>query len=110
MAFEFAGLAYRNPGWVTRNARRAWATAKAMQAYREAHPACEYCGRDSRIQVHHAKPVSVAPDLAASIENMISLCAKRCHITIGHAGNYKNYVENVFELCARRRVIKTEAA
>lgn len=109
MAFEFAGLAYRNPGWVTKNAREAWATAKAMQAYREANPACEYCGRSGRIQVHHKEPVSVAPERAADIENMISLCAKRCHITLGHAGNYKNYVVNVADLCDVALVYKTEA-
>lgn len=110
MAFEFAGLAYRNRKWVTDNAREAWATAKVMKVYRESVPWCEYCGRRGRIQVHHKTPVSVAPEKAAQITNLMSLCAKRCHITIGHAGNYKNFVENPDELVIMRRVIKTEAA
>lgn len=109
MAFEFAGLARRNPSWVTQNAREAWATAKAMKVYRRENPACEFCGDARRIQVHHIEPVSVAPERAADIDNMISLCAKRCHITLGHAGNYKNYVENCELLASQARVIKTEA-
>lgn len=109
MAFEFAGLARRNPSWVTQNAREAWETARAMKEYRRQFDACEYCGRRGRIQVHHILPVSVRPDLASDSMNLISLCAKRCHITIGHAGNYKNYVENCELLASQARVIKTEA-
>lgn len=108
--FEFAGLAIRNPSWVTHNARRAWAVTKSMRAYRQEHPACQYCGRSARVQVHHIEPVSVTPELAADAENFLTLCAKRCHITIGHAGNYKNYVDNADDLCSDVAVIKTEAA
>lgn len=107
--FEFAGLAVRNPSWVTHNARRAWAVTKVMRAHRAKHPWCRLCGRRKRVQIHHKFPVSIFPELAADPLNLLTLCAKRCHITIGHNGNYKNYVENVDDVCRLLRTIQTEA-
>ena len=94
--FDFAGFAVRNPAHVTRNARRAWATAKVMKKYRKEHPRCAWCGRNRRVQIHHIVPVSVIPNMADDYDNLITLCAKRCHITLGHSGNYgRRYVRNV---------------
>jgi len=93
----------RQPGFAVKNPRSAWATRKAMNAYRKAVPKCEYCGR-SPIHVHHIEPVAWRPDLAHVPQNFISLCAKRCHITIGHSGNWRHWVANVRELCATVKI------
>ena len=109
MAFEFAGLMWRNPSWVTRNARGAWITAKAMKNYRKKHPVCAWCGRDARVQIHHIHPVSVRPNLAADPNNMLTLCAKRCHLCVGHNGDYGGrYVLNLVEVCVIREVWEIE--
>jgi len=109
-AFEWGGLAYRNPSYVTQNARASWEVAKAMKLYASEHPYCEWCGRENRLQVHHCEPVSVAPEKAADPDNMITLCGKRCHITVGHAGNYANsYVANVKWMCQEVNPVKVEA-
>jgi len=93
----------RNAGFTVKNPRKAWRTRKAMNAYRKGHPTCEYCGR-SPIHVHHVKPVAQRPDLAHVQQNFISLCAKRCHLTLGHAGNWKHWVRNSRELCIRANI------
>ena len=95
----------RNAGFAVKNPRKAWATRKAMNEYRKDFPTCAYCGRNP-IHVHHKIPIKFAPNLAASPGNFISLCGKRCHITIGHAGNWKTYVENVEDICVKTRIIK----
>lgn len=109
-ATEFAGLLVRNPKWVTKNARHAWATTKVMRQYRKDHPKCAFCHRDKRVQIHHIIPVSVNDQLAAHYVNLLTLCAKRCHITVGHAGNYKNFVDNVKFICRNLKVFKTKGA
>jgi len=108
--FSFIGLVTRNPSMVTRHARRLYATHKAMRAYRKAHPACAWCGRKRRLEVHHEKPISVAPDLADVESNLITLC-RPCHRIVGHNTSFRDrYVENVAEICATNRTMKTGAA
>jgi len=97
----------RNAVFAVTNPRKAWATRKAMNKHRKAHPNCEYCGRKP-IHVHHIVPVSKAPIFAADPDNFISLCGKRCHITIGHAGNWKHYVFNVVTICDAVTINKRE--
>lgn len=108
---EFVRFAWRNPSYVTRQARSAWATHKAMEAYKRGHPYCEYCGRHERLEVHHVVPVSVAPALAADKKNLMVLCRKPpCHQMVGHDGDFGGrYVENPKELIAARRVVKVMA-
>ena len=71
----------------------------AMQFYREAHPICEWCGQSRDMAVDHAVPVHVDPSRAADTNNMVSLCG-RCHFVLGHACNYKKWVENVKAIIA----------
>jgi len=72
---------------------------KAMESHRKANPNCAYCGRSFNVQVHHIEPVSFAPHKAADPSNLITLCTKRCHITVGHMGNYKHYNANAKVMC-----------
>jgi 5-methylcytosine-specific restriction endonuclease McrA len=107
--FEWSGLVRRNPSYVTTQARASWEVAKAMKAFASENTFCAWCGRTKRLQVHHIIPVSVAPERAADVTNMIMLCGKRCHITVGHAGHFRNsYVPDVWSLCATCNPVKVE--
>ena len=71
-----------------------------MAEYLAINKSCEWCGREkTRKHVHHLLPVSKFPDKAADKNNLMTLCAKRCHLSIGHAGNWKTYVEPARSLC-----------
>lgn len=107
--FEYAAFVIRNPSYVTRNARKQWSVRKALLAHRKAHPVCEATGSTKRLEVHHLLPVSVRPDLADAASNLITL-ERKAHLVVGHAGNYKNYVSNVGEVCATMRIQRTVAA
>jgi hypothetical protein len=80
------------------DARQTTEYRHAMAAYRAAHPACEWCLRPGGIEVHHVLPVHVDPDRAADTNNMVALC-ERCHLVVGHAGNFAScWVPNLKEV------------
>jgi ribosomal protein L37AE/L43A len=77
----------------------------AMEEYRQQHPKCEWDGCSDSVHVHHVLPVHIRPDLAANPDNMITLGASRCHLVVGHAGNWgTRYVRNVKELCVQANI------
>jgi len=96
---------FRNPVFCLKNPRYARETVKAMAEYKADHPVCEYTGRKP-IHVHHVVSIRFAPERAADKTNMISLAAKHIHLSVGHAGDTKQYVDNVQEICAIARVMK----
>ncbi len=96
---------FRHPVECIGHPRRAWATVKAMRQYRFEHPLCEFTNRPG-VHVHHIEPIQYAPERAADPTNFISLAGKRVHLTIGHGGNFKDYVENVREICDMVRIGK----
>lgn len=107
----YFGLARRNPSYVTEHWRNLASTKRSMEIYRRqnGNGVCAYCRSDKQIEIHHIEPVSVNPTLADSWANMIPLC-KKCHLAVGHAGNYKtSYVQNVRALCHVAQIVKTEA-
>ena len=81
----------RNPAYAFAHIRKLPSVRRALYAPRKANPACAYCGRTKGVHVHHIKPVSIRPDLAGMRFNLLTLCGKRCHITIGHMGNWRTY-------------------
>lgn len=94
---------FRHPVECVTNPRKAYATTKAMKAYRLAHPSCAFCGwSKGSVHVHHRVPIRYAPQLADSAINFISLCPK-CHFIVGHARNWKQYT-NVSWLCNKVEV------
>jgi hypothetical protein len=94
----------RFSAWLTR-IRSARPVKDAMEAYRRQHPRCEWDGCSEDCHVHHIVPVHVRPDLAANPDNLITLGASRCHLVIGHAGNWgTRYVRNVRELCGNANI------
>jgi 5-methylcytosine-specific restriction endonuclease McrA len=80
----------RNPE-ALRRVREYPSYRRAMKEHRLNHPECAYCGRSGSVHVHHIVPVSVDPSLASDPDNLLTLCAKRCHITIGHKGSWKTH-------------------
>ena len=77
---------------------------QAMEAHRQAHPACEACGK-SPVDIHHIIPVAINPLKAADPDNLMSLCPT-CHITHGHAGDKscRHYVPNVRKVLLTRKI------
>jgi len=91
---------FRNPVYCVKSPRKSYAVTKAMKTHLKSNPGCAYCDRDNRARhVHHIEPISYAPELAADPNNFLTLCGKNCHIVIGHAGNWKNYVSNILTIC-----------
>lgn len=104
--FDFFGYAVRNPSFVTRNARKAWATRKAMEAYRKDNPFCAATGKKTGCHVHHIRPVCVYPELASDEDNMITLHSS-VHRIIGHGGNWKDYNVNVEKTARSMLIVET---
>ena len=94
--FDFAT---RNFNYVVKNPRGLYSVTKAMREYKKEHPQCAWCGRSEAVHVHHVVPVSVCPERAGDPTNFITLCGKRCHITVGHFGNYRDHNPAVKEVC-----------
>jgi 5-methylcytosine-specific restriction endonuclease McrA len=107
--FEYASFAIRNPSYVTKNARKQPEVRRAMLKYRKENPVCAATGATKNLHVHHKLPVSVAPQLAGVESNFITLESK-AHLIVGHAGNYRNYVPNVDEVCRTIRIQRTQSA
>ena len=100
-------FAWRNPTYVMRHpqgiiegVRRAYKTTKAMTAHKLKNPVCVACGTHKRIHTHHIVPVSVNPGLAHVDSNFLSLC-HRCHFTVGHANDWKDYRANLRETISK---------
>jgi len=69
------------------------------------HPHCAYCGRGTRLAVHHKYPVSWprGTELELSENNLITLCewpTMNCHLWIGHLGDWSS----------RNPTVETDAA
>jgi predicted HNH restriction endonuclease len=76
-----------------------------MKFYRTKHPRCAFCDWDKgTCHVHHIEPIKYAPDRAGDPLNFITLCPK-CHHVVGHARNWKQFCENVKELCEAVKIV-----
>lgn len=51
------------------------------------------------LHVHHIVPFHVDPSKELDPTNLITLCGKYCHYTIGHLMDYKSWNPNVIEDC-----------
>jgi hypothetical protein len=81
------------------------------------HPTCAVCGGRKKIEVHHVVPFSQDRTKELDADNLISLCDHlRCHLLIGHLGNYRSWNVRVREvaawllgLVARRPTLKKQS-
>lgn len=96
-----AGFVARNLAFSVQNVRKLPSVRRAMREYdEEVGNRCEFCFRTGDADVHHIRPVSVAPELAACKSNMICLCRKKgCHLVVGHLGNWKTWNMTVRATC-----------
>ena len=77
---------------------RKWPTVR--KNYLKTHTACAACGGSARLEVHHIKPFHLYRELELDPTNFIVLCEdenKKCHLFIGHNGNWKTSNLNVVE-------------
>ncbi len=77
---------------------REWATVRG--SYVAQHSACEACG-GKPVEVHHVRPFHLWPESELDPKNLIALC-KRCHLLIGHLGDYRASNPLVREDAARQ--------
>ena len=101
----FSTLETRNLGYAVKHPVRTYRVKKACKNHVKKHPICRWCGTTKGIQAHHIIPLWKDESLGADPNNFISLCGKRCHLAVGHNGNFaKKFVENVVELCDKKYV------
>lgn len=107
MAFEYANYIwrktcdpelykkyFRQPAEITKAIRKQPGMRREMLRYAKDFPVCEACGY-KKIQVHHKKPASSFPRLAALYSNFMSLCW-HCHRqTLGHPRGTRSYNPNI---------------
>jgi len=57
------------------------------------NPICACCGATKKLEVHHKQPFHEHPELELEEVNLITLCdgTLKCHLFIGHLGNWKSY-------------------
>jgi hypothetical protein len=75
---------------------------------------CEACGNTVGLQVHHARPYHLHPELELIESNLRALCSSvtglECHEFLGHGSSFKAYVPIIDELCAELRADPTKLA
>ena len=91
-AFQGKPLSLRSPKW-----------HGVRDAYLKNHSSCAACGGVAKLQVHHKQPFHLHPELELDSNNFITLCetASKCHLEIGHLGNWKKFNPNVVEDAAK---------
>ena len=93
---DWLSFVYRNPAYVTRNARKQNSVRRAMARHRRENPTCKLT-HSKKIRVHHIIPVSVAPELADDPDNLVSL-HPYAHFLLGHALSWTRHVPGILEL------------
>lgn len=61
------------------------------RAFLQQFPTCAACGSVEHLNVHHVEPFHVAPALELEPKNLITLCEgpEKCHLRIGHDGDWR---------------------
>jgi 5-methylcytosine-specific restriction endonuclease McrA len=96
-------------GWLTRRAddlfgrSGSWATVR--RKHLQGEPQCAACGRSKDLEVHHIQPYHLRPELELDAANLITMC-RDCHLSVGHAYDWKAYRPDVRSLAATIRSAK----
>tara|TARA_R110000868_G_scaffold138335_2_gene352369 strand:+ start:2027 stop:2356 length:330 start_codon:yes stop_codon:yes gene_type:complete len=74
-----------------------WEATRSL--FLKTNPSCAACGGISKLQVHHKQPFHLFPALELDPSNLITLCEEqtKCHLDIGHLGNWKSFNPLVVE-------------
>lgn len=99
----------RIQGRAPRGASRSPKWPETRAEHIERHSRCCVCGGRSRLEVHHIIPFHVAPDLELDHGNLMTLCMAgkrglKCHLLIGHLGNFRRVNPSVRSDAAEWRV------
>ena len=87
--------AFRNFRYAVRSSK--W--SKVRKQHLAKQPKCAACGKTTKLEVHHIKPVHKYPELELDPDNLITLCADPCHIIFGHLKYWKSWNVDVVEDC-----------
>jgi hypothetical protein len=93
--FNFLNFGNRELRYAVRSSKWASIRKKHLLLF----PKCAACGRNTKIEVHHIKPVHAYPELELELDNLISLCDSPCHLLFGHFFDYKSWNINVKKDC-----------
>jgi cytochrome c553 len=63
---------------------------------------CAWCDGTNSLEVHHVYPQHLWPERARDTNNMVCLC-RRCHLALGHRGNFKRCVTNLLNMIKEGR-------
>jgi len=77
-----------------------WETVRTK--FLKTNPTCAACGGNSKLQVHHKQPFHLFPAAELDPSNLITLCEEqtKCHLAIGHLGNWRSFNPQVAEHAA----------
>lgn len=78
--------------------------AGVRRAHLRQNPTCACCGTYEHCEVHHIKPVHIAPELELEPKNLVTLCASpshNCHLWIGHLGSWLSWNTTVIRDASR---------
>lgn len=78
-----------------------WPTVR--KHFLEQHPTCAACNCKDELEIHHIVPFHINSSLELEESNLITLCEgkNRCHLKIGHHGNWSYVNPNVREEAAK---------
>src|SRR5512135_3581631 len=93
-------IKHRLQGKIPHGMKRSNKWPKVRAAHLAKHPACEVCGGNEKLEVHHKRPFHLHPDLELDPKNLITLCESKhggvnCHLFVGHLGNFKSFNADV---------------
>lgn len=90
-------------GWLKRKAVELFGADRSTKwrTWRERHlrhePACQACGREDELEVHHILPVHAGGPELAPPGGLITLC-RPCHHVVGHACDWMAWRPDVRRL------------
>lgn len=82
--YNILGIRLRSPKWTS-----------VRKEHLKKQPFCQACGSIKDLDVHHIEPFHLNPDKELDPDNLITLCSKYCHYTIGHLMDYKSWNKDV---------------
>jgi len=76
---------------------------RVRREHLERQPACQACGRDKALEVHHVKPFHADASKELDPANLITLCGDPCHFVHGHLMGWSRTNPSVRGDCRRYR-------
>lgn len=72
---------------------------KIRKEFLKENPVCRACGTSEDLEVHHIIPYHISPEKELDMENLITLCGKRCHFVFGHFCDWRSWNQDVLNDC-----------